>query len=75
MVWGGGQITLRPHLLSRDGRLLLVCVGSAVRVYSAVTAELLHVVDGHTGEVTSLALHPSIPSQVRVHACRVQGLK
>ncbi|GAB4821000.1 hypothetical protein N2152v2_008046 [Parachlorella kessleri] len=63
MVWGGGQITLRPHLLSRDGKLLLVCVGSAIRVYSAVTAELLNFLDGHTGEVTSLALHPTIPSQ------------
>ena len=32
MVSGGGQLTTRPHLLSRDGRHLLVCAGSAVRV-------------------------------------------
>jgi hypothetical protein len=67
MVSGGGQITRRPHLLSRDGKLLLVCVGSDVRVHSSATSELLLTLPAHTDEATSLALHPSIPTQV--HAC------
>lgn len=65
MVSGGGQITKRPHILSSDGKLLLVCVAYNVRVYSAVTGELLFGLSGHTNEVTGLALHPSNPSQVR----------
>lgn len=67
-VSGGGQLTQRPHLLSRDGRLVLVCVGSAVRVHSAATAEQLLTVNAHSDEVTCLALHPSEPGQVPPHA-------
>jgi WD40 repeat protein len=64
-VSGGGQLTLRQHQLSRDGRLLLVCAANNVRGYSAVTGEQLFTLTGHTDEVTCLALHPTNPSQVR----------
>jgi WD40 repeat protein len=62
---GGGQLARRQHLLSRDGRLLLVCNANHVRVYSAITAELLFILEGHSDEVTSICLHPRIPAQVR----------
>ena len=62
---GGGQLTRRQHLLSHDGRQLLVCMANAVRVYSTATAELLFEMQGHTDEVTDLCLDPSSPSQVR----------
>ena len=62
---GGGQLTLRQHLLSRDGLLLLVCSGRNIRAYSALTGELLFALQGHTDEVTCLALHPTSDSQVR----------
>jgi len=63
---GGGQLTRRQHLLSRDGRLLLVCTSNRIRVYSALTAELLFSLQGHTDEVTSIAAHPKNASQVRI---------
>lgn len=56
---------MRQHQLSRDGRLLLVCAASSVRVYSAVTAELLFTLQGHSEEVTCLALHPANALEVR----------
>lgn len=68
MLAGGGQICRRPHLLSQDGKQLLACVAHAVRVYSAVTGELLFSLKGHTDEVTSLAPHPTQATQVRGHA-------
>lgn len=61
---GGGQISRRQHLLSRDGRLLIVCIANSLRVYSAITAEYLFDLRGHKDEVTSICLHPVIPTQV-----------
>jgi hypothetical protein len=61
---GGGQLTKRQHLLSRDGKLLLACAASDVRAYSASTGEHLFTLSGHTDEVTSLSLHPERASQV-----------
>jgi len=63
---GGGQLTRRQHLLSRDGRLLLVCNSDRIRVYSALTAELLFSLQGHSDEITCIALHPKNQSQVRL---------
>ena len=62
---GGGQLTRRQHLLSCDGRQLLVCTANGIRVYSTATAELLFDMQGHNDEVTSLCLHPKSSSQVR----------
>lgn len=62
---GGGQLTRRHHLLSRDGRLLIVCLANNLRVYSAVTGEMLFELEGHTDEVTALSLDPLSSSQVR----------
>jgi hypothetical protein len=62
---GGGQLTRRQHLLSRDGRLLIVCLANNLRVYSAVTGEMLFELEGHTDEVTALSLDPLSPAQVR----------
>lgn len=73
-VSGGGQLTLQPHLLSRDGKHLLVCSGSNVLCYSSVTAQLLLTLSAHSDEVTSLALHPSNTAQVRPHAMALEGL-
>jgi hypothetical protein len=62
---GGGQLTRRQHLLSRDGRLLIVCLANNLRVYSAVTGEMLFELEGHIDEVTALSLDPLSPAQVR----------
>lgn len=66
VVAGGGQLTRRQHLLSRDGRMLLVCTANTVRVYGSATGERLFDLQGHTDEVTDLCLHPGISSQVRL---------
>jgi len=62
---GGGQLTRRQHLLSRDGRQLLVCRANSIRVYSTATAELLFEMQGHLDEVTCMCLHPKSSTQVR----------
>jgi hypothetical protein len=61
----GGQLTRRPHLLSQDGRLLLVCVAGSLRAYSATTGELLFSILAHDEELSCLAADPSAPSQVQ----------
>jgi hypothetical protein len=64
VIAGGGQLTRRQHLLSRDGRQLLVCRANSIRVYSTATAELLFEMQGHLEEVTCLCLHPTNSIQV-----------
>ncbi|KAL0052292.1 hypothetical protein WJX82_011440 [Trebouxia sp. C0006] len=44
-------------VLSPDGKYLLVAAASSVRVYSSVTAEIVHSLYGHTQEVTAIVLH------------------
>jgi hypothetical protein len=64
IIAGGGQLTRRQHLLSRDGRQLLVCTANSIRVYSTATAELLFEMQGHGDEVTCMCLHPKSSTQV-----------
>ena len=63
---GGGRLTRRPHLLSHDGKHVLVCAETNIRVYSTTTAELLFEMQGHTDEVTGLALHPRSTTKVKI---------
>ena len=66
-LYGGGQLSERPHAVSKDGRLIIVCIAHTLRVYSVVTAEFLFELrDGHTDEVTCVCLHPRILTQVRI---------
>ncbi|KAG7669082.1 hypothetical protein Ndes2526B_g00805 [Nannochloris sp. 'desiccata'] len=64
VIAGGGQLTRRQHLLSRDGRQLLVCRANSIRVYSTATAELLFEMQGHLDEVTCMCLHPKSSTQI-----------
>lgn len=54
-IGGGGQIASRKALLVPHG-LVAACSGAKIRVYSAVSGELLFEMEGHTDEVTDLTL-------------------
>jgi len=54
---GGGAMNRCSSVLSPDGKYLLVAAASSVRVYSSVTAEIVHSLYGHTQEVTAIVLH------------------
>ncbi|KAK9813012.1 hypothetical protein WJX72_007479 [[Myrmecia] bisecta] len=64
MCSGGGPITRWPAIFSSDGSLVLTPAASNIRVYSTVTSLLVHVLRGHTSEVTAVAHHPLARTQV-----------
>lgn len=53
-VKGGANLVERPPAFSADGKLLLVCTGSNVSVYSVATGLLVNLLEGHNGLVTSV---------------------
>ena len=57
MLSGGGLFCERPHVLTRDGSLLLVCCVDSVLAFSTVTGEQLYRLQ-HAVLVTALCLHP-----------------
>lgn len=61
----GGSISQRPLTFSDDGKLLLAPCGNSVRVHSTVTGELIATLQGHTADVTCVALDPHNGKQVR----------
>ncbi len=65
LVAGGGPIASHGSVASQDGRLIAVPSANTVRLYSAVTGDLVGLLTGHTGEVTGLQLDPQEPGQVR----------
>ncbi len=66
LVAGGGPIASHGSVASQDGRLIAVPSANTVRLYSAVTGDLVGLLTGHTGEVTGLQLDPQEPGQVRM---------
>lgn len=69
MVSGGGALNRSASLLSADGKYILVAAASSVRLYSSVTAEIVHTLDGHTQEVTAVVLDHASDDKVRESAC------
>lgn len=60
--FGGGL--LRGPVYSQDGRHILACCDSELRVYSALTGDHLATLRGHVSELTCAALDPKSASQV-----------
>ena len=65
----GGSITKGPIVFSHDEQYILLAQGSGILVFSARTARLLHRIESNLGSshhepIISLALHPTVPSQV-----------
>ncbi len=63
---GRGAMNRCASVLSPDGKYLLVAAASSVRVYSSVTAEIVHSLYGHTQEVTAIVLHHGSNDLVRL---------
>ncbi|CAL4905194.1 unnamed protein product [Urochloa decumbens] len=58
MITGGQSYVSAPPAFSADGRLLLICSGHAVSVFSTATAMLVSELEGHEGDVTSVVVVP-----------------
>uniref|UniRef100_A0A673GE99 WD repeat-containing protein 75-like n=1 Tax=Sinocyclocheilus rhinocerous TaxID=307959 RepID=A0A673GE99_9TELE len=68
---GGSKVNLRPPIISTDSRFLLCASGDLVKVYSTRTEEWLHSLQGHTNQVTGIALNPA--NHLQVYSCSVDG--
>lgn len=51
---GGVSLISRPPAFSSDGKLLLVCTGPTVSIFSVATGLQVNELEGHTGLVTSV---------------------
>ncbi|XP_050974807.1 WD repeat-containing protein 75 [Labeo rohita] len=68
---GGSKINLRPSIFSVDSRFVLCASGDSVKVYSTRTEEWLHSLQGHTNQVTGIALNPT--NHLQVYSCSADG--
>ncbi|KAI4890994.1 hypothetical protein NFI96_000431 [Prochilodus magdalenae] len=68
---GGNKISFRPPIISKDGRFLVCASGDSVKVFSTSTEECLHVLQGHTDQVTGVALNPA--NHLQVYSCSADG--
>ncbi|KQJ85864.1 WD repeat-containing protein 75 [Brachypodium distachyon] len=58
MITGGQSYVSAPPAFSADGRLLLVCSGRVVSVFSTSTGMLVSELEGHEGDVTAVVVAP-----------------
>ncbi|KAM0845807.1 hypothetical protein ACQ4PT_056112 [Festuca glaucescens] len=58
MITGGQSYVSAPPAFSADGRLLLVCSGRSVSVFSTSTGMLVSELEGHEGDVTAVVVVP-----------------
>ncbi|KAL4222402.1 WD repeat-containing protein 75 [Mactra antiquata] len=54
---GASIVKVRP-IFSHDSKLLFVCSGSVIKVFSVQSRECIHELRGHQGDITGLAIHP-----------------
>lgn len=57
LLQGGGLLYERPHLVTRDGELVLACCVDSVLAFSASSGEQLYALQ-HSAPVTTLCAHP-----------------
>jgi len=55
----GSCLSRAPTVFDAVSKLLFVCSGCQIKVYAVETGHVLHVLAGHTADVTSVALHPT----------------
>ncbi|XP_072541570.1 WD repeat-containing protein 75 [Salminus brasiliensis] len=68
---GGNKINFRAPIITKDCRFLICGAGDLVKVFSTSTEECVHVLEGHTDQVTGVALNPS--NQLQVYSCSADG--
>lgn len=68
---GGSKINLRAPIISQDSRFVLCTSGDLIKVYSTRTEEWIHNLQGHTKQVTGIALNPA--NHLQVYSCSADG--
>ncbi|KAL2081378.1 hypothetical protein ACEWY4_023231 [Coilia grayii] len=68
---GGSKINTRAPIITVDSRFLLCVSGDLVKVYSTKTEELVRVLEGHTNQVTGIALNPA--NHLQAYSCSADG--
>ena len=53
-----GERTVEDCILSADGSRLFTADNSVVRMWDVASGQILRTLDGHTGNVTKLSMHP-----------------
>ncbi|XP_007253300.3 WD repeat-containing protein 75 [Astyanax mexicanus] len=68
---GGNKINFRAPIITKDCRFLICGSGDSVKVFSTSTEECVHVLEGHTDQVTGVALNPA--NHLQVYSCSADG--
>ncbi|XP_062390523.1 WD repeat-containing protein 75 [Sardina pilchardus] len=68
---GGSKINTTSPIITIDSRFLLCVSGDLVKVYSTKTQEVVRVLEGHTNQVTGIALNPA--NHLQVYSCSADG--
>ncbi|XP_062862479.1 WD repeat-containing protein 75 [Trichomycterus rosablanca] len=68
---GGSNISYRAPIITGDCRYLLCASGDLVKVFSTSTEECVHILEGHTNQVTGLTLNPA--NHLQVYSCSLDG--
>ncbi|XP_047670571.1 WD repeat-containing protein 75 [Tachysurus fulvidraco] len=68
---GGSKISFRAPIISTDSRFLLCASGDSVKVFSTTTEECVHVLEGHTDQISGVALNPA--NHLQVFSCSLDG--
>ncbi|XP_076858458.1 WD repeat-containing protein 75 [Brachyhypopomus gauderio] len=68
---GGSTICFRPPIITNDCKFLICASGDSIKVFSTITEECVRVLDGHTDQVTGVALNPA--NKLQVFSCSLDG--
>ncbi|KAJ8313937.1 hypothetical protein KUTeg_008498 [Tegillarca granosa] len=65
----GASLVDHRALFSFDSKCLFCCTGNSVKVFSTASGECIHVLTGHTGQVTGVQIHPK--NKLQLLSCSV----
>ncbi|XP_075790283.1 WD repeat-containing protein 75 [Pelodiscus sinensis] len=68
---GGSKLSGARAAFSADAKYLLCASGDYVKVYSTVTEECVHVLQGHSNLVTGIQLNPQ--NHMQLYSCSLDG--
>ncbi|XP_078536487.1 WD repeat-containing protein 75 isoform X2 [Lissotriton helveticus] len=68
---GGSRLSFRRSLFTADSRYLLCVSGDYIKVFSTITEECLHVLQGHCNLVTGIQLNPK--NHLQLYSCSLDG--
>ncbi|XP_068101027.1 WD repeat-containing protein 75 isoform X1 [Hyperolius riggenbachi] len=68
---GGSRINFRRAVFSSNGKYLLCASGDFIKVFTTITQQCIHVLQGHSELVTGIELNPKNPLQL--YSCSLDG--